>query len=291
VSHDDSIAALLPFYDNGTLDGDQRRIVESHLPSCPECRALLDRARLLGGLRQADPARLDDHPHAQHLDRFATAASALDADHAARIREHVAGCTACREAVDLLRGAQLLGAAAAAEPSSRWWRPAASVLLSPRLAAVYLVLLLLIVPAYRVLVHLPDVERRERAGDARPERAGAVDLPVLSNAMRGAAAEVVLSLKDGQPWVVLGLAFDYPEGLDASVRLDVSIADETGRIVFSEALPVEQAERALAETGFVALLVAAERLGPAWHRLTVDLPDGAPVLDTTFLVRRVPPPA
>jgi predicted anti-sigma-YlaC factor YlaD len=95
----DSVGLLLPWYLNGTLSAEDRQRVEEHLPSCEECRALLDTARELQGLGGDDVLGFLDHPEAQHLDDFAADPELLEPRLAGWIRDHVAQCSACGEVV------------------------------------------------------------------------------------------------------------------------------------------------------------------------------------------------
>jgi anti-sigma-K factor RskA len=53
-----SIRELLPAYALGALDADERRLVDSHLPACPDCQAALAEFRAVEqGLLHATPTR------------------------------------------------------------------------------------------------------------------------------------------------------------------------------------------------------------------------------------------
>jgi anti-sigma factor RsiW len=110
---------LLPWLVNGTLEGDERREVEAHLASCPECRSEL------AATRRAFEV------YAAHLP--AAALTAYVADPGAPswevdgrplerglVEAHLAACAACRDEVEMLRaGLAAVDVDGAAAPASR----------------------------------------------------------------------------------------------------------------------------------------------------------------------------
>jgi anti-sigma factor RsiW len=118
TAHDRTLE-LLPWLVNGTLEGDERREVEAHLASCPECRGEL------AATRQAYEV------YAAHLP--AAALTAYVADPGAPswevdgrplerglVEAHLAACGACRDEVEMLRaGLAAVDDDGAAAPATR----------------------------------------------------------------------------------------------------------------------------------------------------------------------------
>jgi anti-sigma factor RsiW len=295
----DSIATLIPWYTSGTLSKDERLRLEAHLPECAQCRALLEDARTLQALGSRESEQLLDHIQAQHLERFANDPQSLAPELAGWIQGHLASCEVCRDASRIL-GQPMEDAAPfrreLKQPdgaTASIWDLLRRTVFHPAAAAAYLVILILMVPLYRGLVHLPDVERRvaalEQASAGGGEWGGAVDLAVLSSAFRGAEEATVVVAAAGQPVVPLAAEFELPYDLNPATPIRFTVLSDTGDVVWSQDLEAGQAQRNLDQSGIVMLLLPGSRLSPGRYRLTVqraDLLEDRALLDAPFELAR-----
>jgi len=300
------VAKLIPWYVNGSLSAEERREVDEHLAGCDECRASVDEARELVDLGRLDDDALLDHVQAQHLERFAGDPESLEPALSEWIGRHVESCEACRCALDTLRRLDLRDELlrepttdtgrviafedrrrerkpAAASASSGFWELLGRTVLHPAAAAVYLIALVLSVPIYRALAPQPqtDLSPAQRWG-------GAVDLPVLSDVMRGETGAVEVVVAAGQPVVPLALEFDVPPELTGSMPIGFEIT-ENGTVVWSHEMTAERVSRNLSDSGLVVLLIPASALKPGTHRTIVkpaDAIEARPLLETPFEIVR-----
>jgi anti-sigma factor RsiW len=303
----DPIATLIPWYVNGTLPPEDRRRVEGHLPTCAECRSLLAESRLLEELGREDPEALTEHVQAQHLEQYAVDRAGLDPELASWIGAHVEDCACCAEAARILGRAvgseapvptvETVRPERPARPAPAWlWERLARTVFHPAAAAAYLVVLLLVGPLYRALVHLPDVERRQVSVEERSEPpggwgGGAVDLRVLSSAVRGgpSESEVVVHVGAERQVVPLGAEFELPDDFDRLASLTFAVRRGDGTVVWSEGVRADRVEWNLRHSGIVTLLVPQSRLPAGSYRLTVERDDretARPLLDAPFVVAR-----
>src|SRR5262245_14314128 len=306
----DPIAALIPWYVNGTLAPDERRRVEEHLAACAECRGLLEDLRELSPLVRSGAGALEDHPHAQHLECYAADSAALERELAAWIRSHVGTCEACSEVLLILQQElerSATGARVAALPANRG-RPVSfeglraerstvpaflsRTLLRPEMAAVYL-LLLLAIPVFRALMPGPAPSPGATLPTSpRPMSpwGGAVELPVLSASHRGGTGTLVVTVEAGQPVVPIGVELGVPDLVpSSSVRFAVESASSA--VEWSDDLPAERVVASMRGSGLVTLLIPAERLSEGRHRLVVrrlDRTDSRPLLEAPFEISRTP---
>jgi hypothetical protein len=299
MSEHETIAGLIPWFLNGTLSPEDRRRVEDHLLSCEECRALLEEARAMELAGREDQAELLDHVQAQHLESYAVAPGSVPPDLAGWIRQHLDGCDVCRDAHRILErsvsGRSAIDGARErpAGESASIWSLLTRTVFHPVAAAAYLLILAVVVPVYRGVVHLPDVERRVGAVERELEQAkrwgGAVDLPVLSSALRGENDVATLVSEEGQPVLPIGAEFELPGDLDRSKPLRFTVRSDTVEIVWSREIPVPQVLRNLDDAGIVTLLLPAAAVSPGRYRLTVDRidrPASRPILDASFRIER-----
>jgi anti-sigma factor RsiW len=139
------VALLLPWYAAGTLEADERTLVERHLPSCPRCRDLLAEASSHAA-HYAAAARDDAHVHPALLVRYAESPGDLDAETLSAIEARLARCETCREALALLEETDRAPARAAVEARRGVLDILSSTILRPAAAFAYLVALALLVP-------------------------------------------------------------------------------------------------------------------------------------------------
>lgn len=157
MSDHDRIAALLPWYANGSLDADERAAVERHVEGCPSCSALLEQARGQSNFVRIARETRGDHIEPSLLTRFVEAPESLEPEARDRIEATLASCRTCREARDLLLdvGARLEQAESARDRAGSAVRPSlwdrlAATLLRPAPALAYLLALVILAPALLV---------------------------------------------------------------------------------------------------------------------------------------------
>lgn len=157
---------LLPWYVNGTLDSAETAAVEKHLTECDECRADLERERVLGR-------------EVAHLP--------LDADHGwERMRARLEGAAQPpgRPAVALLRRRVPLGWALAAQAACLALAVGAAVWLAPSQNHTYRALGASTPPTNGnvVVIFKPDVSEATLRGALREVGARVVDGPTTADA-------------------------------------------------------------------------------------------------------------
>ena len=100
---EDRIHELLPWYLTETLEPDEAAAFRDHLPGCEPCREEMAVIKKI----QAEVERhgeefLEDHPPAGRL--VAALRGELEDDEAAKVRRHIALCTACATEARWVRG-------------------------------------------------------------------------------------------------------------------------------------------------------------------------------------------
>ena len=291
----DEIAPLIPWYVNATLSKEDRARVDSHLPSCPECRELLELGRIAFAAAPAvfadgAPAHVDDTLlHDLVFDPHLVERSAR-----ARAERHIDDCSECSRARDELT--ELRTELGHERPSFRdrltsAVRSAVRAVhrtpgLSPALAGA-VVLVLLALPAYRGLYELParDATLRElqteniqlQADVDAASAGGLIDILYLDGPTRSGPAPTV-SILPGKRYVLLAPVLDktaIPQSV-SRVRVEVrrgpdvvwstSIeSDELRRLIESDqGTPIIQVPAAALTTGSYTIIVAPEAENEPW---------------------------
>ena len=152
----DPVAELIPWYANGTLEEEERRLVEEHLGVCAACRALLDDARSFSsGMRSAQASELREHIDARLLTDYVERPGSLEPETLRFVEARLEACETCREAhARLVEVAHALDAGRRAPLVEverrplleRLWSFLASTVLRPAPALAYLLALALLVP-------------------------------------------------------------------------------------------------------------------------------------------------
>jgi hypothetical protein len=294
----DSISMLIPWYANGTLSPEERDSVENHLERCSECRDLLEQARAMEPLGQVEPDELLEHVQAQHLELFATDRRSMQPEVAAWVGEHVESCAVCGDAVRILErsAGESIDEAQPQEYRVRYatekpsfWTLLGKTILHPAAAAAYLVIIALMIPAYRMIVDRPTVEQRL---DGARNWGGAVDLEVLSSALRGDESAVVLNVGAEQPVVPLGVEFEIPVEITPTTPIVFEVSSEADAVVWSEEIEAANVERNLNHSGIVTLLLPASSFPPGSYRLKVsrsDRPGSRALLEAPFRIAGTEP--
>lgn len=89
ISRHDEVVLLLPWFVNGTLDADERELVEAHLQRCERCRAEVDQhRRICAAVRNDDATPIVPQPDALAL-LDGAAAKRRYPGHAARRRNYL----------------------------------------------------------------------------------------------------------------------------------------------------------------------------------------------------------
>lgn len=277
---DDRYAPLIPWYVNGTLPEEERRALEAHASSCEECRTLLETARDLASIRGIDPGALEDHPQAAHLERFALSPADLEPALRSWIQEHVGTCRACEDVGRIQRrlagGADRTTLQPHAAVRDRSWSRAAAIFLAGALLAG--------TGSWWLASRGPAVQPPPASGW------GIVELPVLSQALRGAPRPVVLVAED-QAAVAIGVSLELPEGMGPETMLRFAIG-RGGAAVWSASAPASSVREDLHSTGLLTLVLPAGALPAGSYLMTItESPEGAgaPLLSAPFDVVRSEP--
>jgi hypothetical protein len=269
VATPDPVVELLPWYANGTLDVQKRREVEAHLRSCADCRELLRHALDLRDIF-GDPAEvpLGDHVHAQLLAEFADAPDALEDETVRRVREHLAGCEACADALEACRAEPAEERRPApAGVASRLWGLLAGSVLRPVPALAYLLALgVLLYPAARHLLTRPGAG----AGPGLPLVREVVSLrgePTYRDGGDAATPVEILRPAGGSGLVLLELRTDLDDQdlRDRAAGFTVEIR-EGERVIESR----NAGTRDLGDEGVLRVALAADRY-PADHTYAASL--------------------
>jgi len=214
----DRIAALLPWYVNGTLAADERTVVAEHLAGCAACRALAAPATAFRALAtRVPPARLLEHVQAQLLVEFVETPERLADEPRDWVATHLASCDVCHAAAGILREMMALPAAILAENTSpgrpasmtgdapggaprsflaRLWDRLSMSVLRPLPALAYLVVALLALPGLRrnfapaSIPPSPPVETPSGAGGGRGSARTAPPLVLSPPQQVGTALEM-----------------------------------------------------------------------------------------------------
>jgi anti-sigma factor RsiW len=288
----DSIFTLIPYYANGTLSPEERRSVEQHLEECAECRALFEETVMTKELGLTEPDELLDHPHPQHLESFAVDSSSMEPAAAEWVRGHVERCGICRDALRILQSSaeEVVGEGGPRKRRTIWMFLGATIL-HPAAAAAYLIMIVLVIPAYRAFVEIPGNMRRV---EAVRSWGGAVDLQVLSSAMRGEGSEVVVETAAAQPVLPLGAEFELPADISPSTVIAFEVTGEEDAVVWMDGIEAARVERNLNESGIVTLLLPASLFPSGSYHLRVsrsDRPSERALLEAGFVVYRQSPAA
>lgn len=138
--HDDSIAEAIPWVANGSATDQERRRVESHLPTCEACRELMDQALELAS-PGIDATELGGHPPAAILQTLVEEPGRILEETRDRLEAHLRDCAACRSAVEALGDLELGREARPGTVGKGPWSWLAGTILSPVMAAAYLLTL------------------------------------------------------------------------------------------------------------------------------------------------------
>ena len=152
-SASDPVAELIPWYVNGTLEEEKRKLVEEHLAECASCRARLDDARSFSrGMRSAPASELREHVDARLLTDYVERRGTLEPDTVRWVETRLAACETCREAhARLVEVSHALEGGTARAVERRpliegLWSFLAATVLRPAPALAYLLALALLVP-------------------------------------------------------------------------------------------------------------------------------------------------
>ena len=147
----ETIAALIPWYVNGTLGEEERLQVDAHVPECAACRALLEHARLSRDIGERTPAaELEEgHVDSRLLVRFHEAPGEIDSEPRGRIQLHLDRCAVCHDALSILEELSRMPPSSALHevaPVRRgFWRVLVDRFLGPGPALAYLMLVMILV--------------------------------------------------------------------------------------------------------------------------------------------------
>lgn len=290
----ETAASLLSDFSRDALTPGQRLEVEAHLTACPECQAVLSTLRAVRTeLTEGGPELFGPHPPAEALARLAAGDSDLDVATLDHLAAHTRMCPTCAREVALAREADRT---AWARAPHAWIRQGArrGDLLRPALAVLAA---LLVFPAYLGLVRYPEQRaeshRLERELDrmARPATpppaarwGGAVPLLLLSGPERSGSVPPTVTLRAGQPYVAVLVAYDPHSAALDSIEVRIVRASDGTAVWHSHATGDELWNPALEA---LTVLVPAEGWQPGGYRL--ELVWGkrkAPRFTASFQVRR-----
>ena len=303
MNHEDA-AALLHDFHYGQIDGARRHEIEEHLDGCEECRALSRTYRVLHATLNHDQ-RAKDHPSSEEIVAYAVDRSGLDPGAALRVADHVKSCTVCSDAVEKTRQVHASVLARPGTGRPRRWslqRSGVRVALAAALAGLAL---LIIADAYLRFGSLREAQAQLQARAARVDEltssldqardelgrveswGGAVDLTVLSSALRDETAAPVIRLREDQPHAPLVVELDL-----AAFELDIDafgfeIHRAHGGPIWSVDLSADRVRESVESLGVVSFLVPAAELPPGDYKLRVVArgdPAAAPVLAVSFEV-------
>jgi anti-sigma factor RsiW len=299
-----TVRELVAWYPTGTLDADERRLVESHVSACAACAELLDLSMRLERSIATDASL---HPEPESLTAYAEDRGSLPLAAQERIESHLESCPTCRQECQMLAvvedetggavggsasrdgrvRASRSGSAGTSGTLRRFWNMLQGSILRPVPAAVYLAAAV----GLLLVVLVPSVRRdRSPIGEA-PDRVTTVPavgsvllLHDHSSYVRGATAEAVpLPVLRRDRESVLMLEFTnltQPPAADATY--DVTLSDaETGAAVWE----VGVRGALFADNYTLALTVDTAALPAGRYAVEVHGPERDRIFATEFTVR------
>jgi len=275
---------LIPWYATGRLGAEDGARVEEHLPTCEECRDMLATARRFRRLGPGIPLEaVLGHVQPQLLVEYVDDPGSLEPDARRFVATHLASCTICAEALEILHDLGSTPAASAAgvapPPASpdvpgmmrRGWRWLTRTLLQPLPALAYLaaIVVLLLVPVVREGVE-GDRAPRPQFGPAVSVLPRVSVLPeelVQRGPEDGPPPPIEIPLPAGEEQVILELvtSIETEQLRDGEAAFHLGIA-EGERLVFealcrgSEFEPTGRLRVSLDPGGFAAGHVHTVRL-------------------------------
>lgn len=241
------------------------------------------------------PGLFEPHPPAEDLARLATGDPDLDPATRGRLTAHAQACPTCAREVDLAREADRTAWARAPQA---WIRQGAHGvgLLRPALAVLAA---LLVFPAYLGLVRYPEQRAESHRLEAELDRAqrpvtpppgppwgGAAPLLFLSGPERSGSSTPTVTLRPGQPYLAVLVAYDPREGTSDSIEVRIVRASDRATVWRSRARSDELWDPALEA---LTVLVPAEGWLPGAYRLELAWGRRAdPRFVAPFQVRRAP---
>jgi hypothetical protein len=223
---------LLAELRDGQLTEEVAAAVARHADGCEECRGWVEAYALLRRAVEADDESLPAHPPGDHIARFAVAPETMDDVQCAAVATHVRTCESCRRELETTR---LAVADSAGTARQGWWRPSDPTF---RVAlAASLLVALLAYPAHRGL--------RTVMGPTT-EYSGPVGYLLLTGEPRGETPIETMTIRPGQPYLLIAVAMTLPEGIAPDDRLVVRTLQD-GRIVWETPLTAAEIAAELAQ--------------------------------------------
>lgn len=321
MNHDEA-AIFLPELLRGGLHDSVRSDLAAHLAACGECRTLAVTydvlAEALGRGGAEAPGRDGEevstgHPHAREIVAYALEREALPAAEIERIAAHLSSCRSCVRDVEMTRGAHDETRRGSILPFAPARLAALRVpVVRAAMAAAAAVLVLLGYPAWLGLARLPRAARdasdlraaNEAVGREAAELrssldrttanlravtswSGPVALNVLESPARGAGESKVLTVRPGQPFLLVAVQPAIPAAAGPQDTFRFAIGREREEPLWSDDLTVARLRDSVRLSGVVTFAVPADRVPPGSYRLTatpLGVRPGPPVLDIPFEV-------
>lgn len=291
------IEELIVWYPAGTLDDDEKRMVEEHLARCPACAESLS---IAAGLRDLLVEGYSPHPSPGSLVAYTEGETSIDTRRREEIRRHLALCEDCSGQVSILEAVERdLSAAESPQPiragrledeNAGGTRSRSSIaavlsfLFRPVPAALYLAVAL---TAVGILVLRSD-RFEGSAGPSRADRSGrvpggAAGITILADetaSMRGlrtGSAPVPAIGPDSLRYLMLELT-DLESPPEPGAVYALMIVDDDDRMVVGDSITGAM----FADTYTICLPVDAYLLSPGRYLVLVTDPAGRTIFRSSF---------
>jgi hypothetical protein len=256
------IQPLLADLARGTLDGDVRAGMETHVAECVECREWLDTYAFLA--RSLASGNAVEHPEAGVVATWAVDEAALAPDVRASLADHFAACPACRAQVDMVRQAIRDSPRPVPMSSGRRWSVAGTVAIAAGL--------MLAVAGGAALFHNASAVRELAAIQ---DWSGTVGYVVIEDAQRGTSPEPRMRLRAGQPFALVAFRLDLSSDLARTTSVEVELFDAGGGRVWTTTLPAQPLRDDVSAYGAAFLPIPSRALVAGSYEVRVTAIQGA----------------